>query len=408
MFLDFFYALRHHGIPVSLHEYLTLMEALRKGVCNYQLDSFYALSKSIFVKQEGHLDRFDLLFGEYFKGLEAIPDGFFETAIPADWLKRYFQNELTEEEKAELEKLGGFDALMDRFRELLEEQDEAHAGGDKWIGTGGTSPFGHGGYNPEGFRIGGQGKNRKAIKVWERREFKNLDDRVELNTRNIKLILKRLRILTREGIPNELDLDGTIRRTSENAGMLDIAMQPSRKNKVKVLMLMDVGGSMDDHIELCEQLFSAARWEFKHLEFFYFHNCLYESVWKDNKRRRRERTPTLELLHKYNSDYRVIIVGDAAMSPYEIYYKGGSVEHYNDEAGMTWLQRLHDHFKNLVWINPLPEYEWDYYESVQILRNYTRNRMFPMTVDGLTQAMHCLRNPKRTYNNKVWEDIDDR
>lgn len=404
MFLQFFYALRQHGIPVSLHEYLNLMEALQKGVCEHSVDAFYALTKALFIKQEAQLDRFDQLFGQYFKGLEAIPDDFFTTQISADWLRQYFLNELSDEEREAIEKMGGLDALMERFKELLDEQQDAHAGGNKWIGTGGTSPFGHGGYNPEGFRIGGEGKQRKAIKVWEKREFKDLDDRVELNTRNIKLILKRLRILTREGLPTELDLDGTIKRTSENAGMLDVVLQPSKQNRVKVLLLMDVGGSMDDHIELCEQLFSAARWEFKHLAFFYFHNCLYESVWKNNRRRFSERTPTLELLHKFNRDYRVVIVGDAAMSPFEIFYAGGSVEHYNEEPGINWLRRLKAHFDNLVWINPSPEYEWDYYETVGILREFTGNRMFPMTVDGLTQAMHCLRNPQKTYRNRVWEE----
>ena len=402
MFLSFFYALRKNGIPVSLHEYLALMEALKQNIIQYNVEDFYGLSKAIFVKTEGHLDRFDKIFGEYFQGLDAIPDNFFETEIPGDWLKKFFENDLSDEEREKLEKLGGLDALMDRFKELLEEQNEEHNGGNKWIGTGGTSPFGHSGYNPEGFRIGGQSRHRKAIKVWEKREFKNLDDSVELNTRNIKMILKRLRILTREGNPEELDLNGTIRKTSENAGMLDISMQASKKNRVKVLMLMDIGGSMDDHIALCEQLFSAAKWEFKHLEFFYFHNCLYESVWKNNRRRFNERTPTLELLHKYNRDYKVIFVGDAAMSPYEIFYRGGSVEHYNDEAGITWLRRIKDHFKDVIWINPTPEYEWEYYETVAALRNFTDNKMFPMTVDGLTKAMRSLKNGKDAWENKVW------
>lgn len=402
MFLSFFYALRKHGIPVSLHEYLALMEALKQNIINYNVEDFYGLSKAIFVKTEGHLDRFDKIFGQYFQGLEAIPDNFFETEIPGDWLKKFFNNELSDEEREKLEKLGGLDALMDRFKELLEEQNEEHNGGNKWIGTGGTSPFGHSGYNPEGFRIGGKSRHRRAIKVWEKREFKNLDDSVELNTRNIKMVLKRLRILTREGIPEELDLDGTIRRTSENAGMLDISMQASKKNRVKVLMLMDIGGSMDDHIQLCEQLFSAAKWEFKHLEFFYFHNCLYESVWKNNRRRFNERTPTLELLAKYNRDYKVIFVGDAAMSPYEIFYRGGSVEHYNDEAGITWLKRIKEHFKDVIWINPTPEYEWEYYETVNTLRQFSDNKMFPMTMEGLTKAMKCLKNGKHTWENKVW------
>ncbi len=404
MFLTFFYALRQNGIPVSLHEYLSLMEGLRRGLAAFSIDQFYALAKAVFVKHEEQLDRFDLLFGRFFEGLEQLPDDFFTSHIPAEWLRTHLLRELSEEEKERLEKLGGLDALLQRFRELLEEQDEAHHGGNKWIGAGGTSPFGHQGYHPEGFRIGGEGRNRRAVKVWGRREFRNLDDRVELNTRNIKMILRRLRILTREGRPEELDLDETIRRTSENAGVLDIALQPERRNRVKVLLLMDVGGSMDDHVELCEQLFSAARWEFKHLAFYYFHNCVYESVWKDNRRRFRERIPTLELLHRYNGDYKLIFVGDAAMSPYEIFYRGGSVEHYNDEAGIIWLRRLQAHFKQIAWINPLPEYEWDYYESVNLLRQVTGNRMFPMTVDGLTQAMKCLKNARQTYDNQVWGD----
>jgi len=402
MFLTFFYALRHHGIPASLHEYLTLMEALQQEVGVYRIDHFYALTRAVFVKQEAHLDRFDRLFGQYFQGLEEIPDNFFQTEIPADWIRKHLFDELTDEEKARIERLGGLDALLERFRALLDEQREAHSGGNKWIGTGGSSPFGAYGFNPEGFRLRGEGRGRHAIKVWEKREFRNLDDRVELNTRNLKVILKRLRILTREGIPTELDLDETIRRTSENGGALDIAMQPAKENRVKVLLLMDIGGSMDDHIELCEQLFSAARWEFKHLEFFYFHNCVYESVWKDNRRRHSERLPTLQLLNRYNRDYKLIFVGDAAMSPYELFYRGGSVEHYNDEPGMLWLRRLADHFPGLIWINPIPEYEWEYYESVSAVRDFTANRMFPMTVDGLTQGMRCLRNSHLTYTNRVW------
>lgn len=403
MFLNFFYSLKKHGIPVSLHEYLTLMEALKQGIIAMNIDDFYALCKTIMVKQENHLDRFDKLFGAYFKGLEDIPDDFFETQIPKSWLEKHLMNSLSEEEKAQIEKLGGFDALMERFKELLKEQNERHEGGNKWIGTGGTSPFGANGYNPEGFRIGqDQSRHRSAIKVWDKRAFRNLDDKVELNTRNIKMILKRLRHLTREGLATELNLDETIKRTSENAGMLDIAMMPNKQNRVKVLLLMDVGGSMDMHVETCQQLFAAARHEFKHLEYFYFHNCVYEGVWKDNNRRFQEQIPTLELLHKYNRDYKLIYVGDAAMSPYEIYYKGGSVEHYNDEAGISWLRRLKSHFNNVAWINPIPEYEWDFYESVKIIREYTQDKMFPMTMDGLTKAMQCLKNPQRTYTNKVW------
>ncbi len=403
MFLDFFFALKKHGVPVSIHEYLHLMEALQQDIIDYNLDSFYALSKAILVKQEGHLDRFDLIFGHYFKGLEEIPDDFFTTKIPDDWLRQQFMSQLSDEEKAAIEQMGGFDALMERFKELLKEQRERHAGGSKWIGTGGTSPFGAYGYNPEGFRFGQEGgRHRKAIKVWDKREYRNLDDSVELNTRRIKLALKRLRHFTREGHPTELNLDDTIRKTSENAGMLDITLQASKQNRVKVLMLMDIGGSMDEHVELCTQLFSASRHEFKHLEYFYFHNCVYESVWKDNRRRFSERIPTLELLRKYNRDYKLIFVGDAAMSPYEIYYKGGSVEHYNDEAGIQWLNRLKAHFKNIAWINPLPEHSWAYYESTSMIREFTENRMFPFTLDGLTQTMRCLKNSKLIYSNRIW------
>jgi uncharacterized protein with von Willebrand factor type A (vWA) domain len=403
MFLNFFFALRKNGIPVSLHEYLALMEALQKDIGTHGIDEFYALSKAVLVKQEGHLDRFDLLFGQYFRNVNDIGEALLQAQIPDEWLRANWLNNLTDEEKAQIEKLGGLDALMERLKTLMEEQKKNHNGGNRWIGTGGSSPFGSGGYNPEGMRMGNQSAgNRTGLKVWEKRAFKNLDDRVELNTRNIKLILKRLRILTREGIPNELDLDGTIRKTSENAGMLDIAMHPAKKNRVKVLLLLDIGGSMDEHISLCEQLFSAAKWEFKQLEFFYFHNCVYEYVWKDNHRRFHERIPTLELLHKYNGDYKLIFVGDAAMSTYEIFYRGGSVEHHNDEPGITWLRRLENHFRHIAWINPLPEYEWDYYESVKAIRTFTGNRMFPMTVEGLTQAMRSLKNSKYKYTNEVW------
>lgn len=405
MFLNFFYTLRTHGLPVSLHEYLSLMEALKKEVIAKNLDEFYALCKTIMVKQEGHLDRFDKVFGMYFKGLEAIPDDFFDQKFPKEWLEKYMLNQLSDEEKEAIKKLGGLDALMDRLKELLKEQKEKHAGGNKWIGTGGTSPFGAYGYNPEGFRIGQEGSgHRKAIKVWDKREFRNLDDNVELNTRNIKLALKRLRHFTREGLATELDLDDTIKKTSENAGMLDISLVPSKQNRVKVLILIDIGGSMDDHVELCAQLFSAAKHEFKHMEYYYFHNCVYESLWKNNARRHHERIPTLELLHKYNRDYKLIFVGDAAMSPYEIFYSGGSVEHYNDEPGIMWLKRLRSHFRNLVWINPNPEYSWDWYETTQVIRQFTQNRMFPMTLDGLSNAMKCLKNKKRTYDNQLWSD----
>lgn len=405
MFLNFFYALRDNGIPVSLQEYLTLMEAMQKGIAAYRVDDFYALCKTIMVKQEGQLDRFDLLFGKYFQGMEYLPDDLFTTKIPKNWLEKYLGRQLSDEEKEALKKLGGLDALMERMKALLEEQREKHKGGNKWIGAGGTSPFGAYGYHPEGFRMGGESAgNRTAIKVWEKREFKNLDGEVELNTRNMKLLLKRLRHFTREGLATELDFDDTIRRTSENAGMLDISLIPSKKNRVKVLILMDIGGSMDDHVELCAQLFSAARHEFKQLEYFYFHNCVYESLWRDNHRRFQDRTPTLDLIHKYNSDYKLIIIGDAAMSPYEIFYRGGSVEHYNDEPGIVWLRRLKAHFKDMIWVNPNPEYSWEYYESTTILREFSDNRMFPMTVNGLEAAMKCLRNKNLVYKNQVWTE----
>ncbi len=383
------------------------MEALKKEITDYSVDDFYALCKAIMVKQEAQLDRFDRVFGHYFKGMELIPDNFFMQKIPEDWLKSQLRKMLSEAEMEKLEKLGGLDALMEKFRKLMEEQKERHAGGNKWIGTGGTSPFGAYGYNPEGFRIGQkEGRNKKAIKVWDKREFRNLDDKIELNTRSIKLILKRLRHLTREGIPTDLDIDDTIKKTSENAGMLDIQIIPSKQNRVKVLMLMDVGGTMDEFVNTCQQLFSAAKYEFKHLEFYYFHNCLYESVWKDNRRRFSERIPTLELLNKYNKDYKLIFVGDATMSPYEIFYSGGSVEHYNDEAGIIWLRRMKAHFSNMIWINPTAEYYWNFYETIGMIREFTGNRMFPMTLDGLTQGMKCLRNPKKVYQNNIW-DLED-
>ncbi len=396
MFLTFFYLLRENGIPVSLHEYLTLMKAMKNDVGTYSVDDFYFLSKSIFIKNEAHLDRFDLLFGKHFKGIDFLPESFFKT-IPEEWLRKNFEKLLTEEEKKMIEAMGGLDKLMERFKQLMEEQKERHEGGNKWIGTGGTSPFGANGYNPEGFRAGQEGsRNRSAVKVWDKRDFANLDETVELNTRNIKVALKRLRVFTREGIAEELDIDETIRKTSDNAGVLNIHLVPSEKNRVKVLLLLDIGGSMDDYIELCSQLFSAARHEFKHLEFFYFHNCIYETMWKDNERRH-DRIPTFQLLHRFNSDYKVIIVGDATMSPYEIVSKGGSVEHYNDETGLVWLQRVKEHFNSVVWLNPGAERGWNYFESTKIIREVFDNRMFPLTVEGLTKAMKALKNTKLQY-----------
>jgi uncharacterized protein with von Willebrand factor type A (vWA) domain len=396
MFLTFFYLLRDNGIPVSLHEYLTLMKAMKNEVGTYSIDDFYFLSKSIFIKNEAHLDRYDLLFGKHFKGIDFLPEDFFKT-IPEEWLRKNFEKLLTEEEKKMIEAMGGLDKLMERFKQLMEEQKERHEGGNKWIGTGGTSPFGANGYNPEGFRVGQEGsRNRSAVKVWDKRDFANLDETIELNTRNIKVALKRLRVFTREGIAEELDIDETIRKTSDNAGMLDIKLVPSEKNRVKILLLLDIGGSMDDYIELCSQLFSAARHEFKHLEFFYFHNCIYETMWKDNERRH-DRIPTFEILHRFNCDYKVIIVGDATMSPYEIVSKGGSVEHYNDETGLAWLQRIKEHFDSVVWLNPSAERGWNYFESINIIREVFDHRMFPLTVEGLTKAMKALKNGKLQY-----------
>jgi len=400
LFLDFFFLLKNNGIPVSLHEYLSLMDAMKKNVAQHSTEDFYFLSRSILIKNETHLDRFDLLFGNYFKGMENIPEDFFKN-IPDEWLRKNFEKFLTDEEKKMIEAMGGLDKLMERFKQLMQEQKERHEGGNKWIGTGGTSPFGANGYNPEGIRMGQEGsRNRSAIKVWDKRDFNNYDDTQELNTRNIKIALKRLRHFTREGIADELDIDETIRKTSDNAGVLDIEMTPSKRNRVKVLLFMDAGGSMDDHIELCSQLFSSAKHEFKHLEHFYFHNCVYESVWKDNLRRHNDRTPTLEVLHKFNRDYKVIFIGDAMMSPYEIVSRGGSVEHDNDESGFAWLMRFKEHFPHMVWLNPNAERGWSYFESTKIIREVFDNKMFPLTIDGLTQAMKALKNPKIHYEIK--------
>ncbi len=396
MFINFFFELRKYGIKTSIKEFLHLMEALDQGLCTESIDEFYYLSRTILVKHEGQLDRFDVLFGKYFKGITDV-DADFWAEIPEEWLRAELSRALSKEDIAAIESMGGLDALMERFKQLLQEQQERHEGGNKWIGTGGTSPFGSQGINPEGFRLG-KGGQRNAMKVWDKRQYANLDDRVELNTRNLKLILKRLRELSREGIANELDMKGTIRKTSENAGMLDISMIPSKKNKVKVLMLLDIGGSMDEHVEMCSRLFSAARHEFKHLEYYYFHNCLYEHIWKNNSRRG-ERMSTWELIHTYNKDYKLIFVGDAAMSPVEIMYRGGSVEYWNEEPGMVWLQRMKDQFPNMAWINPTPAYQWRYYESTEIIRKFMDFRMFPMSLEGITLAMKSLKNPKIIYGD---------
>ena len=388
MLIDFFLHLKAKKLPVSTREFLTLLEALKEHVAGNSIDDFYFLARTCLVKDETHYDKFDQAFGEYFKGVTQIPG--LEADIPEEWLKMMMKKHLTPEEKAKLEKLG-WDKLMEEFKKRLAEQKERHAGGSKWIGTGGSSPFGHGGYHPEGIRIGGESAgNRTAIKVWENREYRNLDDTVELGTRNIKIALRRLRRFAREGAEDELDLDGTIAGTARNAGWLDIKMRPERHNKVKVLLFLDIGGSMDDHIKVCEEMFSAAKSEFKHLEYFYFHNCIYDYVWKDNRRRHGERFPLWDVMHKYGEDYKVVVVGDATMSPYEILQPGGSVEYSNEEAGAVWLQRMLDTWPRAVWLNPEPERLWDYRHSIELIRTIFNSRMFPLTLAGLERALREL------------------
>lgn len=387
MLIDFFYTVKQAGVPASIKEFLTLLEAMDKQVTSPSLDEFYFLSRLTLVKDEAHFDKFDRAFGAYFKGIETIFEK--RPEIPLEWLVKQLQRDLTPEQKAAIEKFG-YDKLMDRLKQLLEEQKERHEGGSKWIGTGGVSPFGHGGFNPEGIRIGGKGGQRSAVKVWEEREYKDYDGERELGTRNIKVALRRLRRFAREGLEEELALDDTIRATASNAGYLDIRMQPERKNKIKVLMLFDVGGSMDDHIARTEELFSAARTEFKNMEFFYFHNCVYDYLWKNNRRRHAERFPTWDVLRKYTPDTKLIFVGDATMSPYEIVQPGGSVEYNNAEAGAEWLQRFTSTFPHFVWLNPEPEGLWQYRQSIALIRQLMNNRMFPLTMDGLEGAMRLL------------------
>jgi uncharacterized protein with von Willebrand factor type A (vWA) domain len=389
MLIDFFLHLKNSKLPVSIKEYLMLIEALSKGVIGQSIDDFYVLSRATLVKDERNFDKFDKAFGAYFKGVQAIPG--IDLDLPLDWLKRQLQREFTPQEKAAIEALGGLDKLLERLRELLEEQKKRHEGGNKWIGTNGTSPFGNGGFNPEGIRIGGPSAgNRTAVKVWEQRAYRDYDDEVELGTRNIKIALRRLRKFAREGAEEELDLDDTIASTARNAGYLDIKMVPERHNTIKVLMLLDVGGTMDDHIRQTEELFSAARTEFKHLEFYYFHNCVYDFVWKNNRRRHAERFPTWDILRKFNADYRLIIVGDATMSPYEILQPGGSVEYNNEEPGAVWLRRLVDRFPKFAWLNPEPEGVWEYRQSIGVIRQIMQNRMYSVTLQGLERAMREL------------------
>jgi uncharacterized protein with von Willebrand factor type A (vWA) domain len=387
MLIDFFFTLKDARIPVSIKEFLVLLEAMQRNVIGPSLDEFYYLSRTALVKDEAHYDKFDQAFGMYFRGIDAIFEK--NPEIPLEWLARRMQRELTPEQIAQIEKLG-YDKLMDRLKELLREQKERHEGGSKWIGTGGTSPFGHGGWNPEGVRIGGESRNRSAVKVWEARSYRDYDAERELGTRNIKVALRRLRKFAREGAEEELALDDTIRATANNAGYLDIKMQPERRNRIKVLMLLDVGGSMDDHIARTEELFSAARTEFKNMEFFYFHNCVYDYLWKNNRRRHAERFPAWDILRKYTPDTKLIFVGDATMSPYEILQPGGSVEYNNEEAGSAWLQRFTAAFPKFIWLNPEPEGLWQYRQSVAIIRQLMNNRMFPVTIDGLERGMRLL------------------
>ncbi len=392
MFLPFFDALRRAGVPVSLREYLGFLDGMAAGLATYDIEGFYYLARTAMVKDERHLDRFDRAFGEAFEGLEAIPlEAVMEALdLPEDWLRKQAEKLLSPEEMAEIESLGGFDKLMETLRERLKEQKGRHQGGNKWIGTAGTSPFGAYGYNPEGIRIGqDESRHRRAVKVWDKREFRDFDDSIELGTRNIKVALKRLRKWARDGAHEELDLDGTIRATADH-GYLDVQTRPERRNAVKVLLFLDVGGSMDDHVRGVEELFSAARAEFKHLEHFYFHNCLYEGVWRENSRRWGAQTPTWEVLNTYGADWTCIFVGDASMSPYEILYPGGANEHYNPESGETWLRRAHEQWPKSLWLNPVPERHWQYTQSIGLIGRVFEGRMVPMTLEGIDRGMRIL------------------
>ncbi|MCB1745802.1 MAG: VWA domain-containing protein [Gammaproteobacteria bacterium] len=391
MLIELFYKLRKVQVPVSITEYLSLLAALDARVAEYSIDNFYYLARAALIKDERYFDRFDQVFAEYYRGKEMLFDEIFGE-IPLEWLRKQKELNLTEEEKAQIEALGGWDKLMETLRERLAEQQKEHHGGNKWIGTGGTSPFGAHGYNPEGVRIGQEeGRQGRAVKVWDRRDFKNLDDQVQLGTRNIKVALRQLRRFAREGATEELDLDDTIRSTARNAGLLDIKMVPERHNAVKVLLFLDVGGSMDPYVKVCEELFSAARAEFKHLEHYYFHNFLYESVWRDNNMRANVRVPTSQVMHTYGADHKIVFVGDATMSPYEIMAVGGSVEHWNEEAGATWMARLMAIFPYAVWLNPQPEEYWGHIPSIGMVKELMSERMFPLTMDGLERAMKALK-----------------
>ncbi|HCG95250.1 MAG TPA: hypothetical protein DEX20_06480 [Halieaceae bacterium] len=389
MLVNFFQGLKDGGVPVTPRELLDLLAAMNKQLVFGSIDDFYNLSRAVMVKDEKYYDRFDRAFGLHFRDLEGVDD-VIEALIPDDWLRSEFVKQLSEEDKAKIESLGGLEKLIDEFKKRLEEQEKRHEGGNKWVGTGGTSPFGNDGFHPEGIRVGGQGKNKKAVKVWDRRDFKNLDDSVEIGTRNIKVALRRLRKFARTGSADELDLDDTISSTAKNAGLLDIKMVPERHNAVKVLLFLDVGGSMDPHVKVCEELFSAARSEFKHLKHFYFHNFLYDNVWENNIRRHNQRTPLHDVMHKFGHDYKVVIVGDASMSPYEIVQPGGSVEHWNEEPGAVWLERLRSTYEKCVWLNPVPEDEWQYTQSISITNQLMEEKMYPLTLGGLEDAMGFL------------------
>lgn len=395
MFVPFFFGLRKAGVPVTLREFLTLLEGMRAGVPEHDVEKFYYFARAALVKDERHLDRFDVAFGSFFRGLQPpkgeAADGPGAQELPEEWLRKMAELYLTDEEKKEIETLGGFEKLMETLRRRLEEQKDRHQGGNKWIGTAGRSPFGAYGYNPEGVRIGQhESRHRRAVKVWDKRVFKNLDDTVELGTRNIKVALRRLRKFARTGAAEELDLPSTIKSTAHNGGLLDLQMRPERHNAVKVILALDIGGSMDDHIRICEELFSAARSEFKHLEYYYFHNCPYETLWKDNRRRHAERILTWDVLNTYPRDYKLVFVGDASMSPYEVSHPGGSVEHFNEEPGAVWLHRMTQRYPKAAWLNPVKEAYWGHTHSIGMIHELMEGRMFPLTLDGLDRAMRVL------------------
>ena len=390
MLIKFFFMLRSGGLNTSITELLHLLEAMQYGIAKFSVENFYYLSRSILVKDESLFDRFDQIFTAHFSGIEKIINELFKD-VPEEWLRKQAQLMLTEEERAQIESMGGFEKLIETLKKRFEEQKDRHQGGSKWIGTAGTSPYGAYGYNPEGIRIGQPGSvHRRAVKVWDKREFRNLDNSVNIGTRSIKIALRQLRKFAREGIADQLDIDNTIKKTAKNAGLLELEMVPEKHNSIKILLCLDVGGSMDDHVRVCEELFSAASSEFKNLEYFYFHNFLYEKLWKDNSRRHAEQIPLNDIINKYGPEYKLILVGDATMSPYEIAYPGGSIEHWNEEPGSVWLKRMLDHFKNAVWINPEEKQHWNFTPSIKLTHDLMEGRMFPLTLDGLSEAIKEL------------------